>query len=291
MPNCVSRNRTIGWLSDLKWRHTRQRHPLPERLWREVVDQLPIAHGLDETQRALLGKRAWRLLHELRLTLPVDGTDWPLAERLRLSAQIALLALGWEDGESAFANVHEVVVVPDAFTREVVEVDEYGVTHEYVDERVGETSYQGPVVVSLADVEHSGEWSGFNVIIHEFCHKLDMGNSEDVDGLPPLPPGLSAKTWHQVFSVVWQDLNDRLAHDEPTPIDDYAASHPGECFAVCSEYFFTAPDILAEAYPDLYTLLSRYYGQDPLPRLRAFESLSAPEQGDRAVRPPHFESP
>ena len=158
-------------------------------------------------------------------------------------------------------------MVPDAFRRHVEEMDDAGVVHEYEDERVGETWYQGPIVVSLADLADSGDWSGFNVVIHEFAHKLDMGNSQEADGCPPLPRDIAAEEWHRVFTAVWDDLQAHLERGQPTPIDDYAATHPGECFAVCCETFFSAPDVLDGAYPELYALLARYFRQAPLARL------------------------
>ncbi len=103
------------------------------------------------------------------------------------------------------------------------------------------------------------------MLIHELSHKLDMGNSLDADGFPPLSGDMDPQEWHRIFTAVWDDLQARLAHGEATPIDDYAASHPGECFAVSCEYFFTAPRILHEAYPALYGLLSRYFRQDRPP--------------------------
>lgn len=244
------------------------RRPFPEAEWQQTRRRLPLLAALDDAEAERLGERAWAFLHRKRLTLP-DDDAFDLPARLGLAAQACLLTLGWDEREAreAFANVHQVVVVPDAFRRHVEEMDEAGVVHEYEDERVGETWYQGPIVVSLADLAESGDWTGFNVVIHEFAHKLDMGNSQDVDGFPPLPRDIAARDWHRVFSAVWDDLQAHLERGEPTPIDDYAATHPGECFAVCCETFFSAPDQLDAAYPELYVLLARYFRQAPLDRL------------------------
>jgi Mlc titration factor MtfA (ptsG expression regulator) len=45
-------------------------------------------------------------------------------------------------------------------------------------------------------------------------------------------------------------------------IDPYAADAPEEFFAVCSEVFFAAPEVLREAYPEYHAQLVAYYGQD-----------------------------
>jgi Mlc titration factor MtfA (ptsG expression regulator) len=46
----------------------------------------------------------------------------------------------------------------------------------------------------------------------------------------------------------------------------YAAEHPAKFFAVASEVFFEAPDLLLEDYPAVYEELRRYYRQDPANR-------------------------
>lgn len=257
-----------------RWRAERfaARHPFPDAAWAEARARLPLLAALDDAAAAALGERAWRFLHAKRLSLHpelAESTPFDLPARLALAAQACLLTLGWSDEEhvEAFANVHEVLILPDAFRRQVEEMDEFGVMHEYVDERAGETSHQGPVVVAFPDLMESGDFTGFNVLIHEFAHKLDLGNSLDVDGFPPLPDDIDPREWHRVFMAVWEDLQARLERGEATPIDDYAATHPGECFAVCCEAFFTAPDLLEEAYPALYRLLKRYFRQETLPRL------------------------
>lgn len=264
----------LGRLLRLGSRRFEERHPFPEASWREARERLPLLAALPDDQAEQLGHRAWRFVHAKRLSLHpelAETTDFDPPARLALAAQACLLTLGWEEEEhrEAFANVHEILILPAAFQRRVADMDEAGVVHEYVDERAGETSSQGPVVVSFPDLMESGDFSGFNVLIHEMAHKLDLGNSLDVDGFPPLPREIDAKEWYRVFMGVWEDLQSHLAHGTPTPIDDYAATHPGECFAVCCEHFFTAPDRLADAYPALYALLGRYFRQDPQARLPA----------------------
>ncbi|MEQ5802952.1 zinc-dependent peptidase [Halomonas sp. H10-9-1] len=259
-----------------RWRERRfvTHHPFPTDAWIEACGRVALLATLTEEEAERLARRAWRFLHAKRITLHpelAEGTPFDLPARLALAAQACLLTLGWSDEEhiDAFANVHEVLVLPDVFQRRVEELDEFGVMHEYDDERAGETSHQGPVVVAFPDLMASGGFTGFNVLIHEFAHKLDLGNSLDVDGFPPLPADIDPQEWYRVFMGVWQDLQARLARGAATPIDDYAATHPGECFAVCCEAFFSAPDLLHDAYPALFALLGRYFRQAPLARLPA----------------------
>ncbi|MEQ6916238.1 zinc-dependent peptidase [Halomonas aquatica] len=262
----------LGRLLRLRGRRLEQGTPFPAADWAEARDRLPLLDGLSDDQAERLGRRAWQFIHAKRLSLHpelAESVTFDAPARLALAAQACLMTLGWCDSEhqEAFANVHEILVLPDAFHRRVEEMDEYGVVHEYDDERAGETSHQGPVVVAWADLMTSGGLDGFNVLIHELAHKLDLGNSLDVDGFPPLPRELDPQEWYRIFMGVWEDLQVRLARGEATPIDEYAATHPGECFAVCCETFFSDPDRLHRAYPTLYGLLSHYFHQDPLSRL------------------------
>nr|WP_290825840.1 M90 family metallopeptidase [Halomonas sp.] len=250
--------------------------PLPAAEWQAAKRRVALLATLSEADAERLGQRAWHFLQHKRITLHTELSDTPfdLAAQLVLAGQACLLTLGWTDAEhqEAFANVHEIIILPDGFSRQVEELDEMGVVHLYNDTLAGETSYQGPVVLSFTDLMNSGDFTGFNVLIHELAHKLDMGNSIDTDGFPPLPREISASEWHRVFTSVWDDLNQRLARGETPAIDDYAASHPGECFAVCCEVFFSAPATLEDAYPTLYGLLCRYFNQHPLPRFTDMES-------------------
>ncbi|MFG6177620.1 zinc-dependent peptidase [Halomonas sp. THAF12] len=254
-----------------RWRAARfeARHPFPAADWDEARARLPLLAALPEDDAGRLGQRAWWFAHAKRLSRHPEldaAIDFDAAARLAIAAQACLLTLGWDERthRQAFAGVHEILIVPDAFHRRVEELDEFGVMHEYDDERAGETSHQGPVVVAYPDLMESGHLDGFNVVIHELAHKLDMANSLGADGFPPLPGDIDPRDWHRVFTAVWDDLQAHLARGEATPIDDYAASQPGECFAVACEYFFSAPEALHDAYPALYTLLTRYFRQDPL---------------------------
>lgn len=258
----------MSWWHEKRWQRWQQRHPFPERTWAQVLSALPILEGLDEKERVRLGARSWRLLFELRLRLP-EGLEWDAAQGLSLCAQIALMTLAWpeEHAHEALADVREVILLPGPFRRQVQEMDEAGVMHEFEDERAGETSWQGPVALSLEELAQSGDWSGFNIVIHEFAHRIDMTGDGDVNGMPALPRGITSREWYDTFISAWQSLQATLERGEPAPIDDYAATHPSEFFAVCCEYFFTAPDTLNTTWPDLYRLMTRFFGQNPLLRL------------------------
>jgi Mlc titration factor MtfA (ptsG expression regulator) len=102
-----------------------------------------------------------------------------------------------------------------------------------------------------------------NIVLHEFAHKLDMRNGA-ADGCPPLPPDLSRAAWAHDFQAAYEELCTALDRDLPVRIDDYAAESPAEFFAVLSETFFLAPEVVQSDFPAVYRQLAAFYRQDPL---------------------------
>ncbi len=200
------------------------------------------------------------------------GVDLDDFGRLLLAAQaqlplLHLPELNWYQG------FHELVLYPDDFVSPQKHRDASGVVHEFDDERSGETSLQGPVVLAWPGVVGGGGWDAYNLVIHELAHKLDMLNG-DANGLPPLHAGMRIGDWASAMQAAYDEMNALLDRDPDaqTAIDPYAAEDPAEFFAVTSEYFFTAPDLLHEAYPAVYRQLQLFYRQDPLQRLRRLQA-------------------
>ena len=50
---------------------------------------------------------------------------------------------------------------------------------------------------------------------------------------------------------------------EETLLDPYGSEGPDEFHAVASEMFFVAPQDLLQEHPAMYTLLRRFFAQDP----------------------------
>jgi Mlc titration factor MtfA (ptsG expression regulator) len=172
------------------------------------------------------------------------------------------LGYGWYEGWK------EIVVYQAEFIHDGEQMDEAGVVHHVRHVRSGESWEGGPMVLSWEDVQWSGLGEGYNVVIHEFAHKLDMRDGS-ANGRPPLHSGMDAKAWARDLQTAYDDFCRRVDGGEDTDIDPYAAESPAEFFAVLSEYFFEAPDVLHEGYPAVYAQLQRFYLQDPLARLAA----------------------
>jgi Mlc titration factor MtfA (ptsG expression regulator) len=113
----------------------------------------------------------------------------------------------------------------------------------------------------VADAGESAEW-GYNVVIHEFAHVLDMRDGV-ANGTPPLPSRAERARWTEVLEAHYRALCDQVDADEETFLDPYGAQAPDEFFAVASETFFVAPLELRAEHPALYELLTGFYRQDP----------------------------
>ncbi len=128
--------------------------------------------------------------------------------------------------------------------------------------------HQGPVLLSWNVVrrETSRPGTGRNVVIHELAHKLDMLDGA-IDGTPPIADGDRRARFAAASVAVYDEL--RADPGRPGAVlRDYAASDPGEFFAVASEAFFDRPCALGEAHTELYGALRDYYCQDPGERRR-----------------------
>ena len=101
-------------------------------------------------------------------------------------------------------------------------------------------------------------------LIHELAHKLDMLDGYS-NGQPSLHASMDHHVWHNTLEAAYLDLRHTLDRGHKAKIDAYAATSPAEFFAVCSEYFFAAPERLQMAYPDVYRQLSLFYKQQPMP--------------------------
>jgi hypothetical protein len=254
---------------------------IDDALWQAASEALPFLARLDAAERdrlrelaqQFLGDKEMATAGELQLTAPMQ---------VSIAAQACLPVL--KLGLGGYRGWTSIVVYPDEFLvpREIT--DDAGVVHEYVEPISGEAWDGGPLLLSWADVQSTD--GAYNVVIHEFTHKLDMANGE-ADGVPPfdrrLHAGLNPERWRRVLDDAFERLNAELdlieaeipsnvdpespeadAYYARLPIDPYAATDAGEFFAVSSEVFFVAPGPLRDAFPDWYALLAGYFLQDPL---------------------------
>lgn len=251
------------------WRRCRilARALLDAELWRQVRAQLPILDGLSDQEDALLRERASLFLQRKRLS-PLQGLTLTELDAACLAAMAELPLLHLEEQLDWYRGFREILLYPDDFVSPQRYRDAAGVEHQYDDERSGEAWHQGPVILAWPGVQASGGWEAYNLVVHELAHKLDMLNG-DANGLPPLHRDMRIADWAAAMQQAFDALNGELDADPDaeTAIDPYAAENPAEFFAVTSEYFFSAPDLLQQAWPAVYEQLRLFFRQDPLARL------------------------
>ena len=255
------------------WRRQRilTRNPVSDSRWALVRQRLPILDGISEADDRLLRERAALFLHGKHLTT-LPGLALDEDDRLTLAALaelplLGLAELGW------YRGFHEVILYPDDFVSPQRHRDSGGIEHEWDGELSGEAWQQGPVILAWPGVQASGSWEGYNLVIHELAHKLDMLGG-DANGLPPLHGNMQLEDWSSAMQQAFDAMNAELDADPEaqTALDPYAAENPAEFFAVTSEYFFNAPDLLHDAFPAVYQQLQLFYRQDPLARLQRLQA-------------------
>jgi MtfA peptidase len=260
---------------------------IPARLWEDCVARLPFLLRLQAPELERLKALCEDLLDRKTFT---GAAGFVLTDEIAvlIAAQACLPILNLT--LDLYKDMAGVIVYPSAFVISQAEMDEAGVVHEWREPVSGEAiDAGGAVVLSWEDVQER-DAPGFNVVIHEFTHKIDMGNGS-ANGCPPFSTqyhkDIGPAQWRRTFSVAYanflrhvdaleaqlpvdfDDENDADAtlYDElfgTLPLDPYAAKHPAEFFAVASEAFFVLPQPLADRYPEVFSLLKLYFRQDPL---------------------------
>jgi Mlc titration factor MtfA (ptsG expression regulator) len=229
-------------------------------LWRRVRARVRWIAALDGERDARLQALAARFLRTKTIT-PVSGLELDDNKRAVLAALCCLPLL--EFGHEGLHGWSQLIVYPDAFRVNRSHVDAAGVLHEWEDELIGESWGSGPLILSWADVEADLDEpdAGFCVAVHEMAHKID-GLDGVLDGTPPLPRAWQ-REWARDFQAAFDGFAATIDGGRDTAIDSYAAEAPEEFFAVCSEYHFSDPRLLARTLPQVAAHLARFYGPSP----------------------------
>lgn len=261
-----------------RWFETRRReralrtHPIADDVWQATLGGLPFLAHLDAADLARLREMTSLFIAQKSFST-AHGLELTDAMMVGIAAQATLPVLNL--GLDLYRGWVGIVVYPGEFViRKTVE-DEFGVVHEVEHDASGEAWEGGPVLLSWEDAQMTDSREAYNVVIHEFAHKIDMLSGE-ADGHPPLfrrlHAPLDAETWASVFDHAFDHFCATVdavpqrrwtRFERESLIDPYAADHPSEFFAICSEALFVQPQAFEAEYPELYRLLARYYRQDP----------------------------
>lgn len=260
-----------------------QRHALADADWQLAAAQLPLLAALPASEQLALRELATLFLAD-KAVVPSEGFVLSRAQQIEIAIWACLPVL--KLGLSGYDSFHAVIVYPDEFLAPREEMDEAGVVHVGHEQVSGESWDAGPILLSWADVEAARIPDGYNVVIHECTHKLDLTDG-DVNGVPALfARGIAPSEWQRVMRAAWQTIAQEEKLLGYTSVDDYALESPAEFFAVLTEHFFTAPAELQADLPAAYALLGRYYDQQPhqwdwAPIDRAYPKHEPDEDGHR----------
>lgn len=232
--------------------------------WRTIVERrVPHWAFLDDEERDRLETIALHLINDKRWEA-ANGFEVTDEIVVTISAQAALLALGLPDG--VYRKVRTIVVHPSTLVLRGEHSYGGGIMSRDPQAVLGLVHTSGTVVIVwdavLDDARHPGR--GHNVVLHEFAHQLDLLDGVS-DGTPPVATGEQFNRWVEVCTRVYHDV---ARGRGGRSLRSYAGVNPSEFFAVATEAFFGAPAVLRREHRELYEVLSDYYLQDPLKRVR-----------------------
>ncbi len=225
--------------------------PFPDN-WRAILlSDVAFFRSLAEDQRSRFENMVTIFLDET----PITGirTDVDDRTRVLVAASAIIPVFGFDDWE--YSGLGEVLIYPNAFGDDF-ETDESA--RRTILGMVGNGHLSGVMILSKPDLI-----GGFanpddkrNVGIHEFAHLVDKADGS-IDGIPA---GIPAATVNQWIHWVGEEL--RSVSPGRHHICDYAYTNEAEYFAVLTEYFFEAPEVLQKKNPQLYQLMQSMYRQD-----------------------------
>ena len=251
------------------------RFAIDDGIWKQVMASSPLFDNMSDAAKDRLRDLATRFLIEKRF-FGAQGFLIHPSVSASIAAQACRLVL--HIGLEQFAPFRTVIVYPGSFVAEREEEDELGIVHRGYEELDGESMEQGAVVLAWSEAQPSQEPRTSNVVMHEFAHKLDEANGSQ-NGVPILHPEMNPTHWQLALRGAYTRMVEQSQRAvaegrvEPSTVDDYATTNPAEFFAVCVEYFFLAPEYLAQNLPTVFEQFCAFFGEDT----RHFADWSPPE--------------
>jgi len=262
-----------SWLHRLLGSLRSPRLSIPDLLWQQTLADYPFLALLEERELLRLRELTGLFLgqkefHGAQALVITDA----MAVAIAAQACLPVLHLGAGAQPLAwYADFVGIVVHPAEVVAQREMVDEDGVVHHYREVLAGETMEAGPVMLSWQDVTAASSERGYNVVIHEFVHKLDLRDGLP-DGCPPLNAGFmgaaSARQARQAWLATLQTAYDNFREQvircerfggEPTWLDPYGAASVDEFFAVASEAYFLNRENFSRDFASLVRLFDAFF--------------------------------
>jgi len=248
----------FAWL-----RKRRPAPPIPDGLWQGVLDRYPFIAARSAQEVVKLRTLASQFLasKEFHGANGFVITD-QVALAIAVQAVLPVLNLGltWYD------DFVGIVVHPGEVVARRTLTDEHGIVHHYEEVLAGEAMDGGPVMLNWQDVDSAGSTAdaGYNVVIHEFIHKIDMRDGQP-DGCPPLPSRHARQAWLAVMQAEYAGFREKVIIAErfggqASWLDPYGATAVDEFFAVACEAYFVNRERFAAEFPPLLSLFDSFFG-------------------------------
>lgn len=296
---------------------------IPDGLWHRTLADYPFLHRLPRAQQQRLRQLSDEFLRTREFT-GAAGLTVTDAMATAIAAQACVLLLHRRKTPAralrVFGDFVGIVLYPGDVLAARSALDEAtGVVHHWREALAGEAMPGGPVVLSwqavqqarrtpeethcnggddhhagLAPVPDTAPHPAFNVVLHEFAHKLDMAHDGHANGSPPLPahwadalghllaaarlpcpdgphspeaapaPGAARALWARIWERAYADFCDAVtAHErfsQPAPwLDAYAATSAAEFFAVACEAHWMQPRLLQSHMPHIAAALQALF--------------------------------
>lgn len=254
----------LGWLKTVKNLFASPR-AIPDELWQLTLAQYPFLADRPAPDQDRLRTLTAQFLSQKQFS-GAHGLVVTDEMAVAIAAQACLPVLNL--GLQLYDDFEGIVIHPGTMLARRSIVDAAGIHHFYKEEIAGEAMQGGPVTLSWQDVAASSEHlaRGYNVVIHEFAHKLDMHSlaGGTANGCPPLPTRQARIAWQSSMQAAYQTFQhqaamaERFGADMPW-LDAYGATSPAEFFAVASEAYFVNPNRFELEFTDLKKLFDRFF--------------------------------
>jgi len=245
------------------WLRRRRRAPeLPDALWHAALRRYPFLADRPPEEITRLRTLAAEFLARKEFHGAgglVITDDMALSIAAQAVLPVLHLGLAWYD------DFVTVVVHPDEVVARRTQVDDAGVEHEWDEVLAGESMEGGPVMLNWHDVARAGATAetGYNVVIHEFVHKIDLRDGA-ANGVPPLPSKAARQQWLAVLVLAYKrfceqvKIAERFGGERPW-LDDYGATAIDEFFAVACEAYFVNRERFTKDFAELTALFDGFF--------------------------------
>lgn len=261
------------WLRRL--RGTPTAAPIPQGLWQQAIEHLPFLAGQSAQEEAQLRRLTAEFLRHKEFH-GAQGLVISDAMALAVAVQACLPLLHLGGGRRVldwYDDFVGIVLHPGEVIARRERVDEAGIVHHYQEVLAGESMAGGPVMLNWPDVADAGASAsqGYNVVIHEFLHKIDQRDGR-ADGCPPLPAGFmgthsvrqARQLWLDAIQAAHAAFSEQVIRAErfgqPEPwLDAYGAESAEEFFAVAGEAYFVNRERFSLEFPSLLPLFDAFF--------------------------------